>query len=494
MLLKVVTANDANGSVESLVGGTVTDCAGVTGGWANRIADSIPVTDSAIRIGAAIRKVEHDLSLDELAAPSGDGFVHGVMLGSLDVQWEVDTDNQIEPAEFDDHEPTVLLTGGTPGFASMPYDAAVREFLALKPVTRKVFDRLGVIARARAFTVAGASRESIVRTVQRELARQVARGAELRDFRDRVVPRLEQAGWTPINPSHVENVFRTGVMKAYGAGRVEYAMKPSVLAARPYWSWRGVQDGPPRQRESHQKANGFAMLATNPEWTKIYPPAGWQCRCKVVCVSQKRAGKIVYSIIGAVAPLRLVDKGFTAGVPALLPSSGQVQVPAQVQAPAPVAEPAATGTPGEYVNRNVATATPKAFKSAFDNAMQGSEFKAFVNDYPLDELAKMKLEVVEGNKAGIAIKDHGDGRIEGTALFNHGAPRGTGVALLERAAQEHGVNYVECFGETLRGFYEKAGFVVDTASDFNDAYAPVGWDYAKHGRPKYYTLKRPVAT
>lgn len=316
--LKVVEATAANGSVETIVDDGVVASAVVTGGWATTIADAIPQTDSALRIRAAIDAVERQLDVDELASVQGDGFVHGVMLGSLDASYELDTENAVEPAEFTAHDDVLLLTEPMPGFASMPYEAALREFLGLKPLTKRAFTKLDALARGRAFTVAGASRESIVRTVQRELARQVARGADLRDFRDRVVPRLERAGWTPKNPSHVENVFRTNVMKTYSAGRVEFNMKPAVLKARPVWTWRGVQDGPPRQRDSHRKAHGYSMLAANPEWARIYPPAGWQCRCRILAMSLKRAGKLVDSIVGAVSPLRLVDSGFSAGVPALL--------------------------------------------------------------------------------------------------------------------------------------------------------------------------------
>jgi SPP1 gp7 family putative phage head morphogenesis protein len=316
--LKQVDASAAFGSTELVVANGIDASAKVTGGWATAIADQLPQTDSPLRLRAAIDSAEKTLDVDELAGVQGDGFVHGLMLGALDALYELDSENQIEVAEFTEADDVFLLVSTDPGFASLPYEAALREFLGLKPLTKKSFLQLDLLARKRAFTVAGASRTSIVRTVQRELARQVARGEDLRNFRDRVVPRLERAGWTPKNPSHVENVFRTNVMKTYSAGRVEHSMKPAVLKARPYWLWRGVQDGPPRQRESHRKAHGYSMKATNPEWVKVYPPAGFMCRCRIVAVSEKRAGKIVESILAAVSPLRLVDKGFSAGVPALI--------------------------------------------------------------------------------------------------------------------------------------------------------------------------------
>jgi hypothetical protein len=101
----------------------------------------------------------------------------------------------------------------------------------------------------------------------------------------------------------------------------------------------------------------------------------------------------------------------------------------------------------------------------------------------------MKTFTTADGKAGIAVHDHGDGRIEGTALFNQGGPRGVGLTLLQHAIDHAGVNYVECFGEKLREKYESLGFKVDTKSAFDPQYAPKDWNYERDERPDYYTMK-----
>ena len=107
--------------------------------------------------------------------------------------------------------------------------------------------------------------------------------------------------------------------------------------------------------------------------------------------------------------------------------------------------------------------------------------------YTEPELAKMQTVMV-GDRVGVAIKDHGDGRIEGTALFNNNGPRGSAVKLLALARDNYGVNYLECYGEHLRMLYESLGFVVKTEDAFNEEYAADDWDYDKHNHPAYYTL------
>ena len=135
-------------------------------------------------------------------------------------------------------------------------------------------------------------------------------------------------------------------------------------------------------------------------------------------------------------------------------------------------------------------ATAAEFKGAFDAAFKDSDMKAFVSHYSEKELKGMKTFLSKDGKAGIAVHDHGDGRVEGTALFNNGAPKGTGAALLQHAVEKAGVNYLECYGEGLRGLYEKGGFNVTSSSPFNDEYASKDWNYEKHGRPNYYTLSK----
>lgn len=134
-------------------------------------------------------------------------------------------------------------------------------------------------------------------------------------------------------------------------------------------------------------------------------------------------------------------------------------------------------------------ASPAEFHKAFEKAFEGSPFTNHVTHYTPDELKGMKMFVADGGKAGIAVHDHGDGRVEGTALFNQGAAKGVGRALLAHAIQHAGVNYLECYGEGLRALYESAGFKVETTSPFNPEYAAKGWDYAKFGKPNYYTLR-----
>lgn len=281
------------------------------------IARAVHGMTSAKQINRAIRRVGREWNTDRIAFPIERELVHGAMLGALDADFEARTDRPVALPSFTAlHDPILLKYDKSkdPAFATRPVGEARRQFEQRAPVTRPVFDAMTDAARRRSVTVANAATDDVVRTVQRELVRQVADGADLRQFSREVVPRLEQAGWTPLNPSHAENVLRTNVATAYGGGRARQMTQPAVLRFRPFWQIVTVNDGPPRQRKTHQAAHLVVLRADDPFWLKAYPPFGYQCRCRVRNLSQRQGEALVVS---GTTIQDLPDEGFTSGLPQL---------------------------------------------------------------------------------------------------------------------------------------------------------------------------------
>ena len=133
----------------------------------------------------------------------------------------------------------------------------------------------------------------------------------------------------------------------------------------------------------------------------------------------------------------------------------------------------------------------KEFRKTFNQAFKNSPYSAFVNHYTAKEMkdGNMKALMTRDGKTGLLVHDHGDGRVEATALFSMSDRKGDGLKLLKDAIENHGVNYVECFGEFLPQAYAKVGFQVESKSPFDPQYAPDNWDYEKFGRPNYYTMR-----
>jgi SPP1 gp7 family putative phage head morphogenesis protein len=119
----------------------------------------------------------------------------------------------------------------------------------------------------------------------------------------------------PANPSHVENIFRTNVMGAYGAGRHAEMTQPAVLAARPYWQVLGVDDA--RTRETHRAAHGKVFRANDPGWKTAYPPFGYMCRCRVVSRSEADLTRLGLTVATWAGVSGLPDSGFHSGTAGL---------------------------------------------------------------------------------------------------------------------------------------------------------------------------------
>jgi SPP1 gp7 family putative phage head morphogenesis protein len=297
---------------------------------------------------AAIDRAAKRYPRERLADPLEREFAHAAWLGALDSDFEARENRPVALPSFAAlHAPLLLKYDKSkdPAFSTRPQGEARKEFEAREPVTRDVYDAMSDAARRRAVTVANATSAEVVRSVKRELVQQVAQGADLADFKGAAVKRLEQAGWTPANPSHVENVLRTNVATAYNAGRYRQMTQPGVLKFRPYFQIMTVNDGPPRQRPTHQAVHLVVLRADDPFWLHAYPPFGYQCRCRVRSLGIREGEKLVVSG----STIRdLPDKGFTSGiaqldvppVPPIPPANDILPPPANdVLPPGPVPPP-----------------------------------------------------------------------------------------------------------------------------------------------------------
>jgi SPP1 gp7 family putative phage head morphogenesis protein len=205
----------------------------------------------------------------------------------------------------------------------MPFERAVRIFQSKKVMPRATFDKLSARAKQRAFTVANVVSDDALRVIQSELASQIGLGGSLASFADKIGERMKTAGFlaspettstgaTILRASHVETVYRTNVLGAYNAGRAEQMRQPAVLARRPVWMIRSVQDG--RTRDTHKAVNGVKLLASDPFWRTAYPPFGYNCRCRVISLGPGSMDEVVSGSTISGLP----DEDFSSGLGSLL--------------------------------------------------------------------------------------------------------------------------------------------------------------------------------
>ena len=154
---------------------------------------------------------------------------------------------------------------------------------------------------AKAFTVAKSMSYDILNDVYKATQAALSQGLTKRQFRASLEKTLKSKGWwgkqQVINPDgQLQNVklgspwrlnliYQTNLQSAMMAGRWKqfYSNKEN----RPYLQYVAVMD--PSTRHSHAALHGKIFHIDNPIWQKIFPPNGFNCRCRVRALTEKQA-------------------------------------------------------------------------------------------------------------------------------------------------------------------------------------------------------------
>lgn len=314
-----------NGSPETLIESGVRESARITQAWADTLVDSVTGLDQAGAIFEALSHAANALPLAAFARAAERRILHSVMLGAMDSTWERENEALVSLEHFSErganYSKSILAKEpGLPSFVGKPFGEAIRLFKERQVLDKDRFEQLSAAAKRRAFTVARMARQELLVAAHAELSRQIesapATGPKLGDFRKFVAERLESAGWTPANASHVETIYRTNVVGGYSAGRHAEMTQPETLKLRPVWQNMGVRDD--RARATHKAAHGVLLPADHEFWGRAFAPYGYNCRCRVISRSQRwfESNGGTFSAV----PEGLPDEGFTSGTSSLLGS------------------------------------------------------------------------------------------------------------------------------------------------------------------------------
>ncbi|TWC18621.1 SPP1 gp7 family putative phage head morphogenesis protein [Pseudomonas sp. SJZ085] len=168
-------------------------------------------------------------------------------------------------------------------------------------------------AHDHAFTVAKAMRLDLLSDIRAALETALQQGQTLQQFTAHLKPVLQAQGWWGQqvivdsqgraetvqlgSPRRLKTIYQTNLQSAYMAGR-KTAMEQTT-ETHPYWMYIAVLDG--KTRSSHRAMHGQVFRHDDPIWQTIFPPNGFNCRCRVVALSEaavKRRGLTVISSQG----------------------------------------------------------------------------------------------------------------------------------------------------------------------------------------------------
>lgn len=169
---------------------------------------------------------------------------------------------------------------------------------------------------AKAFTVARLAKLDVLKDIHDALNDALKNGTTERQFIKDMTPLLQKKGWwgpavdkqtgevletyddisgRPVewgSPRRLKLIYRQNMQTAYMAGRYKQQQELANATgpgARPYWQYIAVRDS--RTRPTHSALHGRVWRADDPIWTHLYPPNGWNCRCRVRALSEFRMRK-----------------------------------------------------------------------------------------------------------------------------------------------------------------------------------------------------------
>lgn len=151
---------------------------------------------------------------------------------------------------------------------------------------------------AYAFGFANLTRLDIAQDLVNGLRESIANGDTADMFIKKMTPILKKKGWwgteEVINTNtgeitrrqmgssrRLKTIFYTQSQQAFMAARYEQLVDSSQRY--PYWRYRAVMDL--NTRPSHAKLNNLIFHHSDPIWDIIFPPNGFNCRCRVEFIS-----------------------------------------------------------------------------------------------------------------------------------------------------------------------------------------------------------------
>ena len=194
-------------------------------------------------------------------------------------------------------------------FKSPPQDA-IRYLEQKFPKASWAYTDLLDNAHDRAFVVAKMVDVDLATTVQRSIINAIQEGKGYKAWAKDIDKVLAKSGWYDgqINVDaqgnakkvvtggqhRLETIYRTNVAAAYEAGRQQVIFNDRDDDPFGYVMYSAIMDN--RTRPTHKALHGKVMEKSDPAWSSISPPNGYNCRCTIVELTQGQIDRYGYKV------------------------------------------------------------------------------------------------------------------------------------------------------------------------------------------------------
>ena len=142
---------------------------------------------------------------------------------------------------------------------------------------------------SRAFMVAGAQSEDLLKDFHEAVTKAIETGGTLGQFREDFDRIVAEHGWS-YNGSRgwrSRIIFQTNLRMAYAAGRWQQIQR--VKEQRPYLRYVHVDPelNDKNSRPEHAAWHNTVLPVDDPFWDTHFPPNDWECRCTVQSLNER---------------------------------------------------------------------------------------------------------------------------------------------------------------------------------------------------------------
>ena len=169
-------------------------------------------------------------------------------------------------------------------FGGVPFEKAGAFFRNKVRLPTKAWTDIKEGMHARAFVVAGATKDELLKDLQAAIQKGIDEGTGLPQFRKDFDAIVAKHGWDYKGGRNWRSkvIFQTNLRTSRMAGRWEQIQ--GLKRTRPWLRYLGILDT--HIRPDHRRWHGVVLSVDDEWWDTHYPPNGWNCRCDVQSLSK----------------------------------------------------------------------------------------------------------------------------------------------------------------------------------------------------------------
>jgi len=193
-------------------------------------------------------------------------------------------------------------------YQSLPFNEGIKFFRQKINLPTQSWTDIWEGMHARAFTIAGATKQDLLKDFRESIDKAISEGTTLEDFRNDFDGIVKKHGW-PYKGGRgwrTRVIYDTNIRQAYNAGREKQMKDPKLRKFRPYGIYKHGDSAVPRPE--HLANNNVVLPLDDPWWDTWTPSNGWGCQCKKFMASDRDVKRMGLKVSKQAPPIEYEEK------------------------------------------------------------------------------------------------------------------------------------------------------------------------------------------